>query len=448
MKAPFLLRHQLLKFAVPGLAFVVALAVFATLNRSSTSAAPPAASDAAGARSAGRSTQDLIRSAQAKLRARPSAQRAAVHAALGDLYYQRGRETADSAWNNKALSAYRAALQREPDNAQATLGLGTLALAKHDFAGGLRYGKRALRLQPDSPRPYAAIVDAQIELGRYDAAARSLQRMVNLKPNLASYSRVSYFRELHGDLNGALEALQLAVSAGGGAPENVAYVESLLGNLQFQRGKIAAAERAYRFALSRMPDHLPAHAGLAQVELAKGNLDAGIRRLSGVVRVSAVHEYSTLLMEAQLAADRTADAEKTKDVIREAQALERRRGVNTDAELAIFEAEHGSRKRAVALGRDAVRVAPSVSSADAYAWALAQAGKGGQALTWARKATRLGWRDPLVLYHAGIAAKAAGDTRLARRWLTRSLRLNPRFSPLHAPRARQALRVVRAHAAA
>ena len=435
----------MLRFAVPACAFVVALLVFVTINRTSTSAAPPAVREIDSARPTGRSTQDLLRSAEAKLRAQPSRGRAALHASLGDLYYQRGRETADSAWNDKALAAYRAALRLDPRHAQATLGLGTLALAKHDFAGGLRHGTEALRLEPQSPRPYAAIVDAQLELGRYDDAARSLQRMIDLKPNLASYSRVSYFRELHGDLDGALEAMELAVSAGGGTPENAAYVESLLGNLEFQRGEIARAERAYRSALVRVPDHLPALAGLAQVEAARGDLDGAIRRLSGVIEVSAVHEYSTLLMEAQLAAGRRDDAERTMDTIREAQALERSRGVNTDAELAIFEAEHGSRKRAVALGRSAVRVAPSVGSADAYAWALAQAGHGRQALTWARRATRLGWRDALVLYHAGIAAKAAGDRRLARRWLTRSLRLNPRFSPLHAPRARKALRVLSEH---
>lgn len=436
----------MIKFAIPALVFVVALVVFATINRESTSAALPAASEIDGAEPPARSTDALIRSVERKLRAQPLGA-SALYASLGDLYYQRGRETADSAWNEKALEAYRAALRRDPANAQATLGLGTLALAKHDFAGGLRYGTRALRLDPGSPRPYAVIADAQLELGRYDAAARSIQRMVDLKPNLASYSRVSYFRELHGDLDGALEAMRLAVSAGGQSPENVAYVESLLGNLHFQRGEIARAERAYRSALARMPDHLPAHVGLAQVEAVKGKIDAAIRRLSGVIDVSAVHEYSTLLMEAQLAAGRRSDARRTMDIIREAQALERSRGVNTDAELAIFEAEHGSRERAVALGRSAVRVAPSVGSADAYAWALAQAGRGRQALAWARKATRLGWRDPLVLYHAGIAAKVAGDMRLARRWLTRSLQLNPRFSPLHAPHARQALRVVRRRAA-
>ena len=100
-------------------------------------------------------------------------------------------------------------------------------------------------------KPYGVIVDAQVELGRYDAAERTLQRMVDLKPNLDSYARVSYFRELHGDLPGAIEAMRLAASAGGDARENLAYVQTLLGNLELARGHTADAERAYRLALSR-----------------------------------------------------------------------------------------------------------------------------------------------------------------------------------------------------
>jgi Flp pilus assembly protein TadD len=80
-----------------------------------------------------------------------------------------------------------------------------------------------------------------------------------------------------------------------------------------------------------------------------------------------------------------------------------------------------------------------VSSADAYSWALTAAGRGDAALHWAKQALRTGWRDPLVRYHAGMAAKLAGERDLARRWLTQALVLNPNFSPLHAPRADRAL---------
>ena len=81
------------------------------------------------------------------------------------------------------------------------------------------------------------IADAQIELGRYGAAERSIQRLVDAKPGLAAYSRASYYRELSGDTAGAIEAMRLAASAGG-APENVAYVQVLLGDLELQRGRV------------------------------------------------------------------------------------------------------------------------------------------------------------------------------------------------------------------
>lgn len=425
---------------VPVAAFAVTLALLTAVQGDGGAAAPafdrpgPASVDV----SPGASTAETIGATRGAIEDEPGDP--TLHASLGDLYYQRGRETADSTWNDKAGAAYRDALRFDARNSQAALGLGTLALAKHDFARALRHGEEALRLEPGSVRPYGAIVDAQIELGRYRDARRSLERMVSLKPNLASYSRISYYRELRGDHPGALEAMRLAVSAGGGSAENVAYVETLLGNLELQRGRVAAAEEAYRTALARVPRYLPAEAGLATVEAASGELDAAIDRYERVVAVSAVHEYNVLLLEAQLADGRMADARETVAAIHEAQTLERRRGVDTDAELAIFEAEHGSPGRAVALGRAAVDKAPSVASADAYSWALTHAGRAQAALRWAKRALRTGWRDPLVRYHAGMAAELAGERRLARTWLAQALELNPRFSPLHAPRAKRALR--------
>ena len=132
----------------------------------------------------------------------------------------------------RAESALRAALQRDPRDAGALTAMGSLANARHDFRAGLRYGERARAAAPGVVKPYGVIVDAQVELGRYDAAERTLQRMVDLKPNLDSYARVSYFRELHGDVAGAVEAMRLAASAGGDARENLAYVQTLLGNLE------------------------------------------------------------------------------------------------------------------------------------------------------------------------------------------------------------------------
>jgi tetratricopeptide (TPR) repeat protein len=318
----------------------------------------------------------------------------------------------------------------------------TLALARHDFSRGLDYGLAARRANPESAAPYPVIVDALVELGRYGAAGRELQRFVDAKPALASYSRVSYFRELHGDLDGAAQAMSLAVSAGGDTAENAAYVQTLLGTLEFDRGRLGAARQAFGLALARFPGHVPAAAGLARVDAAEGRTGAAIHRYRDVVGRLPLPEYVVALAETELAAGRAVQARADLALVGAEERLLQANGVNTDVDLALFEANHGSPARAVALARRAWSGAPSVRSADALGWALTAAGLPREGLSWSRRALRLGSRDAGYLYHAGMSARATGDRGAARRYLSAALSGNPRFSPLYAPRARRALEAV------
>ena len=320
------------------------------------------------------------------------------------------------------------------------IGAGTLALARHDFREGLRLGERALALEPATVRPFAVIVDAQVELGRYGDAQRSLQRMVDLRPNLASYARVSYFRELTGDLRGASQAMSLAVSAGSGSPENVAFAQTLLGDLELSRGSPAAAAGAYRRALAVQAHHLPAEAGLARVQVARGDLAGAARRLTAVTERLPSPGYLVTLAELELSLGRREAAAEHLDLVRAQRRLLTAAGTRPDVELVVFEADHGSASRAVRLARGVYAQAPSVRSADALGWALTRAGRAGEGLRYARRALALGSRDPAFHYHAGMAASAAGRPALARRDLRRALTLNPSFSPYHAAIARRALR--------
>jgi tetratricopeptide (TPR) repeat protein len=234
--------------------------------------------------------------------------------------------------------------------------------------------------------------------------------------------------------------MRLAVEAGGQAPENSAYVQTLLGNLDFEQGRIAAARRAYRTALLRQPGYAPASAGLARTTAARGDLAGAIRRHRSVVALQPTPEHLTVLGEAELAAGR---GEAGRRHLASALAQEREavaNGENADIELAMLEASHGNPDRAVALARRGLAAAPNVRAEDALGWALTRAGDPVAGYRHARRAIRLGSRDPLFLLHAGIAARDAGRTEDARRLLKRSLDLNPRFSPLWAPRARDALK--------
>ena len=372
--------------------------------------------------------------------ARPATINAAALTQRANVELQQARETADPAHYARAEALFRRVLARDGRDIDATIGLGTLALARHDFRGALRIGLEAHRIAPQLARPYAVLVDAQIELGRYEPARRSLQKMIDMRPNLASYARVSYYRELHGDLDGALQAMALAVSAGGQAPENVAYVQTLLGDLQATRGHRGAARRAYAAALAQNPGYVPARVSLARLQAAAGQVRSAISGLQQVVEQRPLPEYVIALGEAQQAAGQPANARETFALVDAERRLLAANGINTDVEIALFEADHGDPRRAVALGRRAWHAAPSVRSADAVGWALTRAGRPVQGLMWGRRALALGWRDPIVLTRAGLSARAAGRPATARRYLRRALRANPRFSLIWAPRARRALR--------
>ena len=303
---------------------------------------------------------------------------AALHATLGDLYYQRGRETANALWNEKAHGAYDRALELDPKSAQATNGLGTLALAKHDFAGGLRFAQQRWRSHRSPSGPISAIVD-----GRSSSAAtppRSAGSTIwsrssrTSPPTRASPTSVSSMATS----TARSRPCDSRSPPAGGSAENVAYVETLLGNLEFQVGHIARAGIAYRTALARVPAYLPAQAGLATVQAATGDLDRAIERYEAVVRKSAVHEFHLLLLEAKLADGRCGRPQGDRRNPREPGARTEQ-GSQHGRRARIFEADHGSAARAVAFGRSAVRKAPSVSSADAYSWALTRAGHGQRA---------------------------------------------------------------------
>lgn len=435
-------RSRLALIVVPVVVFVVGLVVLSALNEPSN----PRERRAGGGPQLrgtppGASTDARIASLQARVRANRGDVGALT--ALGDAYLQKVRENGDPGLYRKAEGVFRIAARRAPRDPGPLIGLGTLALARHDFRAGLALGERALRLAPALVRPYAVIVDGQVELGRYRDAARSLQRMVDLRPNLASYARVSYLRELRGDLDGAVEAMRLAVSAGGGAPENVAYVQTLVGNLEFARGRPAAARQAYRAALARSPRYVPALAGRARLDAAQRRFAPAIRTLSSLVQRLPLPEYAVALGETQLVAGRRAAARETFALVDVERRLLTANGVNTDVELALFEADHGDARRGVALARRAWGQAPSVRSADAVGWAYTRAGRPQLGLRWARRALRIGSRDPLFLAHAGLSARAADRDAEARRLLRRSLADNPRFSPLWAPRVRRALASLR-----
>src|SRR3954471_15361834 len=159
------------------LAFAAGIAFFTALNRTGgeagagAGAAGPAGSMAAHPRT----TDQQIAALQAAVRAHPRNSGELV--LLADAYMQKVRETGDAGFYRRAEGVLAIAHRLAPRDSAVYTGLGTLALARHDFRSGLAYGRRAQALAPALVRPLGVLVDGQVELGRYRDAGRTLQRM-------------------------------------------------------------------------------------------------------------------------------------------------------------------------------------------------------------------------------------------------------------------------------
>lgn len=360
---------------------------------------------------------------------------------LGNAYVQHVRQTGDPTDYGRAEAAFDAALRRSADNVDAIVGKGVLALTRHDFRQALDLGTRAVALAPKRSRVYGVLVDANTELGRYDEALASAQQMIDLRPDLAAYSRVAYQRELHGQMAGAIASMRQAFDASVGTePENREYLHVLLGDLYLRTGDVTTAGSIYEASLARLPDFVWAKSGLARVRAAEGRLDESITLWKQVVDKLPLPEFVVASGETKEAAGRFDEARKDYELAEVIQRLFATNGVNVDLDLALFRADHGNDSgAAVALARRAYAEQPNVKAADALGWALHAAGSFDEARKYADEALRLGTPYGQFLYHAGIIAKDQGDVAAAKSFLGRALQLDPHFSPLYAPRAQQAL---------
>jgi tetratricopeptide (TPR) repeat protein len=341
---------------------------------------------------------------------------------LGNRFAQRARETGDASHYARAEAAYRQALSLAPDDLPATLGLGSVALSRHDFRRGLALGRRALVLSPSTAEGYGVVGDALIELGRYGEAFATFDRMVSMKPSVGSYARVSYARELLGDVDGAERAMRLAVDAAVGEPEALAWSQTQLGKLFWSQGRLDDAEHEYRAALRERPDDAPALNALALVQAARGHRARAVslaRRAADILPLPQnVATLGDLL--------RGAAARRQYALVGAIAQLERAHGVNVDLEIALFDVDHRiDLQHTLALARVAQRERPSIDGDDVLAWALARTGRCGEALGYSQRALRLGTRDAAKLFHRGVIERCLGNRAAARRWFARAHAANP-----------------------
>ena len=320
------------------------------------------------------------------------------------------------------------ALVLDPQNAAALRGLSALAASRHRFRESLALAERARRVEPHIATVYGLLGDASLELGRYRRAFAAFDRMAQLRPSANVYARISYARELRGDLAAAIQAIRLAVDASPAVGESAAWSRTLLGNVLLADRQLQAAERSYREALFVQPGYAAAIAGRAGVLLARGELDRVLPLLRRAARAGATPELAVALGDAAAQAGRAVEARRA---WREAEARERafaRHGGRNLLETAEFDLDHDRRIRdALDRARRGYRERPSIEGEHVLAWALYKNGRCAEARRYSLRSLRLGTVDIDGLYHHSLIERCLGNHAAAGAYLARVRMLSPNY---------------------
>lgn len=423
-------RRPVMMLLLAALALVVAIGVRLLNPLTSQPATPPAPIEL--------SSQDAIRKLESRLRNNPDDTYA--YAQLGVGLLQQVRESGDVSLYERAGKAFAEALARDPKQLDALVGQGILALALHDFQGALTWADQAWAINPFRAQTLGIMVDGQVELGRYDEAVQTLQKMVDLRPDLDSYSRISYLRELHGDVDGAIEAMRSAVQTTLPGSESWAWTLTHLGHLYFNRGDLTAAANIYEQVLAAKAHYPYALGGQARVAAAQGNPAEAIAIYQPLAERLPLPEFIIALGELYEATGQPDAARQQYGLVGVIQQLNAAAGMNVDLEMALFSASHGEDPiAAVQQARAAYAERPTIYAADTLAWALYQQGEYQEAWQYSQEALRLETKEAMLHFHAGMIAAKLGNTEATRTHLNTALEINPHFSPLYVPVIQDAL---------
>ena len=359
---------------------------------------------------------------------------------LGAAYLQKARETGDPSYLAQAEEALLQALELESDSSKAMTLLGALELSRHRFQDALRWGQASLDANAVNPAAYGVKGDAQSELGDYEAAFQSYQAMVDLKPNLESYARVSYARRLVGGVNGAIEAMQLAVADGPPKTESLAWARVQLGDLYFNSGRADEADRYYQAALQDFDNYYLALARLGRVRAAQGRSGEAIELYQRAVTIIPQPALLTELGDLYAEIDEPEQAQARYDTV---EFIARLAGINQQVynrELALFYANHDLKlEYALELASAELEFRKDIYGYDALAWTLYKNNRFDEAAEAMDQAMKLGTRDAMLYFHSGMIQYRLGNEPKAREHLSAALSLNPHFSILHSSLAQQTL---------
>jgi tetratricopeptide (TPR) repeat protein len=374
----------------------------------------------------------VVEAAQQEAQMNPAKDEAWV--VLGRAWVRKARESGDPGFYLNADACASIVLERYPNHALALDLRGLVLLNGHKFAEAHALASRIVSDRPEDPMAWGTSADALLEMGRYDEATAAAQTMVDLKPNLPSYSRASHLQWLRGDTKNAKATVRAALDAGRDAkrdPEPGAWVLVQAAMIFWNEGDVDGAEAGFDKALERVGDYAPALVGKGRVAMARGQAARAAELFGRAYASSPLVETAWLLGDARAAAGDAKGAEQAY-----AQVERDGRRVDPRTLSLFFSTKNKDANEALRLAREEYASRKDIYTEDALAWALYRAGDIAGAKASITRARRLGTPDPRLVYHEGAIRIAAGDTKAGRTLVAKAIAMNPAFDATSVNEAR------------
>ncbi|HWV98705.1 MAG TPA: tetratricopeptide repeat protein [Candidatus Acidoferrum sp.] len=331
---------------------------------------------------------------------------------LGWLFVSKARESFDPGYYKLAEQCALCLESRQPRCPEALLLRGHVLQSLHQFKEAEPLAKE-LVARRGLAFDYGLLGDVVMEQGRLSEAAEAYQTMVDQKPDLQAYARISYLRWLKGDVAGAAQLMRMAASAASpNSPESAAWVNTRLALLQFQQGNLGEARQTCTVALDYQRDYAPALLVEGRLLLAEGRISEALEPLQRAVRLNPLPDCQWVLIEALRAAGRSEEAATVDEKLRQTGAAADPRT------FALYLASRGGGAApALDLARRELQTRADVFTHDALAWALAANGQLDGARAEMQRALAEGTKDSRLFFHAAVIFARAGQKNKARRWL-------------------------------
>ncbi|PSR56375.1 transposase [Adhaeribacter arboris] len=364
-------------------------------------------------------TKAAIQGLQRKLREKPGDLKSKL--LLGLAYMQEARITGEHPYYYPAaLKLIQDVLDHEKSDQvllyEATVAKATIQLSLHQFAKALETGKEALKINDHGAAVYGVLCDANVELGHYEEAIAMADKMTSLRPDLKSYSRVSYLREIYGDMPGAIEAMNLAVSAGFPGLEQTSWVLVTLGSLYEKTGDLKNAEAQYNKALGQSPNYAFAISGLGRLAVKNKDYDKAAELFTKAANILPEFSFQEELVRLYQHQGNTRKAEATMKELLAGLEEDQEAGHVVDLELAHIYLELGKNPdKALTYALKEYKKRPdNIDVCKALAQIYYQKQDFATAASYLKKATRTNSQDAglvclegLVKYHLGNQAEGA-----------------------------------------